>query len=54
MVFSLLRKKLNKKIVKSKKEIEETIKLFKSEITEKILTNIYNHSIKLLKEYLKI
>ena len=29
MVFSLLRKKLNKKKVKSKEEIEEIINLFK-------------------------
>jgi hypothetical protein len=54
MVFSLLRKKLNKKKVKSKEEIEEIINLFKKEIKEETLTNIFNHSIKLLKEYLKI
>ena len=54
MVFSLLRKKLNKQVVKSKEEIDETIKLFQKEIKEETLTNIFNHSIKLLKEYLKI
>ena len=54
MVFSLLRKQLNKKKVKSEQEIEEIIKLFKKEIKEETLTNIYNHSIKILKEYLKI
>jgi len=54
MVFSLLRKKLNKQIVKSKDEIEEIIKIFQNEIKKETLNNIFNHSIKILKEYLKI
>ena len=54
MVFSLLRKKLNKKIVKSNADIEEIVNLFQKETKEETLTNIFNHSIKILKEYLKI
>ena len=54
MVFSLLRKKLNKKIVKSIEEINEVVEIFQKEIKEETLTNIFNHSKKILKEYLKI
>ena len=49
MVFSLLRKKLNKRIVKTQKEIEEEIEQF---IKEETLKNIFNHSTKILKLYL--
>ena len=54
MVFSLLRKKLNKKIVKNKIEITEVINDFIKETKESILTNIFNHSKNTLKKYLKI
>jgi transposase len=54
MVFSLLRKKLNKKIVKTNEEIKQVIELFIIEIKKEELENIFNHSIKILKEYLKI
>ena len=54
MVFSLLRKKLNKRIVKAQKEIEEEIEQFIKEIKEETLKNIFNHSTKILKLYLEI
>jgi transposase len=54
MVFSLLRKKINKKIVKTEKEIKEVIDLFIIETKKEILTNIFNHSSKILKLYLEI
>jgi transposase len=54
MVFSLLRKKLNKRIVKTQKEIEEEIEQFIKEIKEETLKNIFNHSTKILKLYLEI
>jgi hypothetical protein len=54
MVFSLLRKKLNKKIVKTNEEIKQVIELFITEIKKEELENIFNHSLKILKEYLKI
>ena len=54
MVFSLLRKKLNKKIVKTNEEIKQVIELYIIEIKKEELENIFNHSIKILKEYLKI
>lgn len=54
MVFSLLRKQLNKKIVKTNSDIEEVINKFIEEIKNETLKNIFNHSEKILKEYLKI
>lgn len=54
MVFSLLRKKLNKSIVKSSKEINETTTLFINELRHETLINIFNHSKNELKKYLKI
>ena len=54
MVFSLLRKKLNKKIVKNKTEITEVINNFIKETKESTLTNIFNHSKNTLKNFLKI
>ena len=54
MVFSLLRKKINKKIVKTEKEIKEVIDLFIIETKKETLTNIFNHSSKILKLYLEI
>ena len=45
MVFSLLRKKLNKKIVKTNEEIKQVIELFIIEIKKEELENIFNHSI---------
>ena len=53
MVFSLLRKKLNKKIVKNKTEIEEVTNNFITSINPNILLNIFNKSEELLKKYLK-
>ena len=54
MVFSLLRKKLNKKIVKNKTEITEVINNFIKETKESILTSIFVHSKNTLKNFLKI
>ncbi len=54
MVFSLLRKKLNKKIVKNKSDIIDLTNIFVSEITKETLTNIFNHSEKLLKKLLNL
>ena len=54
IVFSLLRKKINKKIVKTEKEIKEVIDLFIIETKKETLTNIFNHSSKILKLYLEI
>jgi transposase len=53
MVFSLLRKKINKKIVKSEKEIKEEIETFVLEIKKETLKNIFNHSTTKLKLYLE-
>lgn len=53
MVFSLLRKQLNKKIVKTNSDIK-VINIFIKEIKKETLINIFNHSEKILKEYLKI
>ncbi len=54
MVFSLLRKKLNKKVVKNDKEINEVIKDFIKYIKDTTLTNIFNHCKNTLKNFLKI
>ena len=54
MVFSLLRKKLNKKIVKNDKEINEVMTDFVKDTKETTLTNIFNHSKNALKDFLKI
>jgi transposase len=54
MVFSLLRKKLNKKIVKNEQEIIEVVELFIKEIKEETLKNIFSHSTKLLKLHLEV
>ncbi len=54
MVFSLLRKKLNKSIVKSSNEINETINLFIKELKLQTLINIFKHSRNELKKYLKV
>ena len=54
MVFSLLRKKLNKKIVKNKTEITEVINNFIKETKESTLTSIFAHSKNTLKNFLKI
>ena len=53
MVFSLLRKKLNKEIVKDEDSINNVIKMFIENIKKETLENIFNHSIKILKVYLK-
>ncbi len=54
MVFSLLRKEINKKIVKTEIEIKEVVNLFIKNIKKETLSNIFNHSTKLLKLYLEI
>ena len=53
MVFSLLRKKLNKNIVKTEKDIRETIKTFIKDTKTETLTNIFRHSIKSLEKYIQ-
>lgn len=54
MVFSLLRKKLNKRIVKDKSDIIDLTNIFMLEMKEETLTNIFNHSEKLLKKLLNL
>ena len=54
MIFSLLRKKINKQIVKNKEDIIKVVDLFKNNINEETITNIFNHSTKILKLYLTI
>jgi len=54
MVFSLLRKKINKKIVKSTEDIIKVTEDFITEIKKETLNNIFNHSMKILKDYIKI
>ena len=54
MVFSLLRKKLNKRIVKNKSDIIDLTNIFILEMKEETLTNIFNHSEKLLKKLLNL
>ena len=53
MVFSLLRKKINKKVVKSELEIRECVDTFIREIDKNVLRNIFNHSTKILKAYIE-
>ena len=53
MVFSLLRKSLNKKIVKNETEINNCIKEFVENIKKDTLNNIFMHSTKILKLYLE-
>ena len=48
IVFSLLRKDLQDANVNNKEEIEKVILKFSKEINETKLTNIFNHSFKLL------
>lgn len=52
MVFSLLRKELNKKVVKNKTEIDNCVNEFIKNIKKETLKNIFNHSTKILKSYL--
>ena len=52
MVFSLLRKELNKKVVKNKTEINNCVNEFIKNIKKETLKNIFNHSTKILKSYL--
>jgi len=54
MIFSLLRKKLNKKIVKNEESILEVIKELEKNIKKEELENIFRHCEKRLKEILKI
>jgi transposase len=54
MIFSLLRKKLNKKIVKNEESILEVIKEFEIKIKKEELENIFNHCEENLKQILKI
>jgi hypothetical protein len=54
MIFSLLRKKLNKKIVKNEESILEVIKELQKNIKKEELENIFRHCEKRLKEILKI
>jgi transposase len=54
MVFSLLRKKINKKVVKSDDDIINVVDNFINEIEKETLNNIFNHSMKILKDYIKI
>ena len=49
--FSLLRKELNKKVVKDKTEIVNCVNEFIKNIKKEILKNIFNHSTKILKSY---
>lgn len=51
MVFSLLRKELNKKVVKDKTEIVNCVNEFIKNIKKETLKNIFNHSTKILKSY---
>ena len=53
MVFSLLRKSLNKKVVKNETEIHECVKEFIKNIKKETLKNIFDHSTKILKLYLE-
>ena len=54
MVFSLLRKKLNKKIVKNEESILDVIRELEKNIKKEELENIFRHCEKKLKEILKI
>jgi len=53
MVFSLLRKSLNKKVVKNETEIHECVKEFIKNIKKETLKNIFDHITKILKLYLE-
>ncbi len=53
MVFSLLRRHINKKIVKTKEEIIKEINFFILNIKKETLKNIFIHSTKELKRYHK-
>ena len=52
--FSLLRRHLNKKIVKTKEEIIKEINFFILNTKKETLKNIFIHSTKELKRYLDI
>jgi uncharacterized protein (DUF2267 family) len=54
MVFSLLRKKLNKKIVKNEESILDVIRELEKNIKKEEFENIFRHCEKKLKEILKI
>jgi hypothetical protein len=53
-LITILRKEINKKIVKTEIEIKEVVNLFIKNIKKETLSNIFNYSTKLLKLYLEI